>query len=252
MGKVGSSTVVETLKNLELGVPIVHTHTLRASTLKKAIQKERTSGTQRISGHLIASSILIPKLENGLFPSTVITLTREPIGRAVSFVFEDWRKKAPHARQTDGQLDPQVMASAVEEILESVGNHADPSGWFDEEIKGVFGIDIFSVPFDFERGFVLLQRGPVRVLLMRMEDLDGALPLGIEACLGVPARDVEIRRANEGSKSWYRDSFQKVKQSLRLREELVDRILSTRYVRHFYPEQIDALRRRWLVPAHQR
>src|SRR5690606_26189379 len=78
MGKDGSSTVVETLKNLELGVPIVHTHTLRASTLKKAIQKERTSGTQRISGHLIASSILIPKLENGLFPSTVITLTREP------------------------------------------------------------------------------------------------------------------------------------------------------------------------------
>src|SRR5690606_22477973 len=86
MGKVGSSTVVETLKNLELGVPIVHTHTLRASTLKQAIQKERTSGTQRISGHLIASSILIPKLENGLFPSTVITLTREPtVGRSHSY-----------------------------------------------------------------------------------------------------------------------------------------------------------------------
>lgn len=245
MGKVGSSTVVRTLKQLGLDTPILHIHTLNARTLERAIQKERSSSKAYLPEHLIASSLLVNRLKRDLFPCKVITLTREPIGRAISFAFEDWKKKARDAWKTDGTLDATAMQAAVDRMLEGQNGHADPARWFDQELKAVFGIDVFAVPYDFKRGYVLLAHKEVSVLVLRMEDLDRALPDALEAFLETSPSSIVVRRANLGKESWYAETLQAVKERYHLSEAIAERVLNTRYMKHFYAREREALRARW-------
>lgn len=245
MGKVGSSTVVRTLEQLDLDAPVLHIHTLDSDHLQRAIRKERASMRAHVSGHLIASSILVDKLEKGKFPCRVITLTREPVGRAISFAFEDWKKKAPEAKQSGDSLDMRLMTEAVTRLLQPGSGHTNPGQWFERELHSCLGIDVFAEPYDIESGFSLVRSGSVTSLVIRMEDLDLALPHGLATLLEMDTSGVAIQRANTGKQKWYAEALRDVKASYHLPTDLADIIFETQYINHFYGEKIDWLRERW-------
>lgn len=247
MGKVGSSTVVHTLRAAGLSRQVVHVHTLNADHLRRAVEKQRQSIRPTLPEHLIVSSVLVPGIQRGWRPRKVITLTRDPIARAVSFVFEDWYKKAPHARTADGGLDPDAMFQAVLRLLEAERGHADPTRWFEREIDVVLGVDVFSVPYDHERGYTIVSNGVTEVLVMRMEDLNRAFEPAIEAFLPFGSQQISMKRANVGAGKWYAEAMREVRQTLELGSESIDRILDTRYARHFYGPDLDRIRARWLT-----
>ena len=199
MGKVGSSTVMRTLSRLSRPEPLLQVHTLNPEHLQRAIAKQRASQSPRLPEHLIASSILVRKFRHGIFPCRIITLTREPVARAISFAFEDWQKKAPEARSSDGDLDVSRMTEAVDMLLQKYGGHADPTHWFDRELNEVFNVDVFSKPYDRDRGYTILHKGNISVLVMRLEDLNRSLPKALEAFLGIDPEQVVLQRANEGA-----------------------------------------------------
>lgn len=92
MGKVGSSTVKATLKAMNLPFPIFHVHTLNEDHLHHAWKRVRRSINPYAPQHLIVSSLLIKKIQRHKFPCRFVTLSRAPIERAISFVFEDHKK----------------------------------------------------------------------------------------------------------------------------------------------------------------
>jgi hypothetical protein len=245
MGKVGSSTVVRTLERLDLDAPVLHVHTLDPDHLQLAVRKERASTRSHLPEHLIASSILVDRLEKRNFPCRVITLTREPVGRAISFAFEDWKKKAPEAKKSGGSLDGRAMSEAVTQLLRPGSGHANPGQWFERELHNCLGIDVFAEPYDIERGFSLVRNGPVTALIIRVEDLDRALTQGLAALLEMEISRRAIQRANTGRKKWYADALHSVKTSYRLPAGLAEFIFGTRYVNHFYGGELDRLRARW-------
>jgi hypothetical protein len=245
MGKVGSQTVERTLQTLDIQSPVIHVHTLNPDQLKKAIAKERQSHGSHLPAHLIASSILVRKLRNGLFPCRVITLTREPIARAVSFAFEDWKKKAPNALRENGAFDTDAVTEKVKRMLKNQAAHGDPSHWFDRELKEVLGIDVFAEPYDRMKGYTIIEGSKVSALVLRLEDMNRSLPDALSAFLGVEKRRVDIRSENVGDRKWYADSLQHVKDRFTLPPDLAQSVLDTRYVKHFYSPDAPHILDRW-------
>ena len=245
MGKVGSSTVLETLHGLDLPNPVLHVHTLAPDHLAHAVRRQRQSPRPFLHEHLIVSALLVAKRQHKRFPCRLITLTREPISRAISFVFEDAVKQMPEARLPDGSYDLEHVQTVVQELLATKNGVADPTEWFDRELKGQFGVDVFAQPFDAERGFAILEGTDCSVLLLRMEDLNRVLPEALGTFLGMDTDTIQIQQANVGKHKDYASDLSAVKQQLLLPEELLDKVLATRYVDHFYPEERLRLRARW-------
>lgn len=245
MGKVGSSTVVRTLEQMNLNEPILQVHTLDSEHLEQAIAKQRASSSSYLPEHLIVSSILVRTLAKGPFPCRIITLTREPVSRAISFAFQDWQKKAPEARSPNGGLKVERMKETVDALLRSGGGHADPTRWFDRELKGVWGIDVFSIPYDWKQGYAILKGGEVSALVMRLEDLNRSLPSALAELLDVDPGQVTLARANEGDNKWYAESLRTVKETYQVSPALAQSIFDTRYFLHFYGGDREQARRRW-------
>ena len=245
MGKVGSSSVVRTLEHLKLDVPILHVHTLSSDHLDFAINKQRNSVSPYLHKHLITSSILVKELQKGIFPCRIISLTREPVARAISFLFEDLKKQAPDAILPNKKLDIEILKSTLDQLLSKDSGIADPSQWFENELNHCLGIDVFSAPYDRERGFVYMDHGPVSVLVMRMEDLNRSLLDGLEVLLDSKIDMPELLKANVGNSKWYASSLKLIKETYKLSAPQSQRVFNTKYFQHFYGNQAEQYRERW-------
>lgn len=249
MGKVGSSTVTKTLQGLGLSCPIVQVHILSPTNLHLALARQQQLGVRYLDKHLLVSRRLVHKLEREVFPCRIVTLTREPISRAISFVFQTLRTHAPDALLANGQIDRQKVAAKVVEVLQGEHPAADPGKWFDTELYEVFGIDVFSRPYDFQRGFMIFRRKDVAALVMRMEDLERHLQPALADFLRVDVPKDAIRHANMGERKWYASDIAWVKKNLRLAEETLMRVVGTKYFQHFYSPQRDEVVRQYIQPG---
>jgi len=92
----------------------------------------------------------------------------------------------------------------------------DQFGWFDSEIKEVFGVDVYAHPFDREKGYSIIKQGNVEVLIMKLEKL-GALENVIGEFVGAP--DFKLLRANEGSSKPYKYLYKNVQREVKLQRE---------------------------------
>ena len=244
MGKVGSSTVTQTLEGLCAPEPVVRVHSLNPAKVTKDIETLREN-LGYLREHVVTSSTLVRKqLDWGSFPCKVITLTREPVGRAVSFAFQDWKRQLPEVKDLH-ELRSERMIELVMEKLQPGSLHADPGQWFERELQSVFGIDVMETPYDFDQGYVMVRSGPVDVLVIRMEDLDRSLRAGLAALYNLDAEDIDMRRSNVGRNKEYANLLAKVKEQLAIPPSVSDRIWGTDYARHFYGPNLDRLRNKW-------
>ena len=245
MGKVGSSTLVNTLHRVLPTEPVLHVHTLSPEHLRHATARQRASLAPYLPEHLIVSSLLVKKLSRGRFPCRIITLTREPVARAISFVFEDLKKQAPEALQADGSLDTGAVIACVNRLLATDNGIADPTRWFDDELRACWGVDVFAEPYDAERGYAMMRQGGVSVLVLRMEDMNRSLPAALGAFLEIDPSQITVERANIGSEKWYADALDHVKKTFHLSPENAAAVLGTRYFSHFYTGETERVSARW-------
>ena len=235
-GKVGSSTVTAMLHDA-LGDthPIYHTHLFSKAGRDRARGKYAAGARGGSENHLILSDAIAPHLDALPFGCRVITQTRNPVGRAISHTFQTIRHWAPPDAET---MDPaefvRLATARMDELLSPERDLSDPSEWFDAELKGIFGVDVFAEPYDFARGYSLLENGPIRVLVIRMEDLDRAVAPALSELMGthIPAR--AQRNANVGAAKWYGPMLQEVKRTYQPSSAQTERVLSGRYYQHFY------------------
>lgn len=248
MGKVGSSTVVQTLENLPLPSPIVRVHSLNPTKVSEDIETLRAS-LGYLREHVVTSSTLVQKqLDWGSFPCRIITCTREPVGRVVSFAFQDWKRQLPEVTDVR-ELQSDQMIELVIEKLRPGSLHADPGQWFERELKSVFGIDVMAVPYDFEQGYKKIRSGPVDVLVIRMEDLDRSLRKGMADVYDLSNCDFPVERSNVRKSKAYANLLSKVKERLSIPPSVSEQIWNTDYARHFYGPDLDRLREKWTKAA---
>ena len=178
----------------------------------------------------------------------VISSTREPVGRQLSGAFFRSRTssvpigvEAAVARLTQQKPLARGMLSGA--------HWWELDAWFDHNVKGPLGIDVFAKPFDQARGWQIYEGEHARLLLIRQESF-ARLPEAVSAFYGLRVRPAAIPHANAGEGHAYRGSYREAKERIRIPAPFLDTVYSARYARHFYsPDEIRGFKERWSEPA---
>lgn len=276
MGKVGSTSVCHALRRIFPNRSVYQTHKLSSAgvlhTMMRWIASPRAP-LAHFPDHL-ASSIEIGERLECRFSNTdwyLFSLVREPVSRNVSAFFQNLHRRwlyhlSPSSREIcqrilgtsadDAEVPPDRMEALVTEmgiLFERNYRHELYDAWFDSEMRGPFGIDVLAEPFCVEAGFQVYRRGSVRLVLVRLENLQenftrAALEWMADSPLAAElgsAPSLE-ERSNDGSTKQYRELYRSFLGSLGGSSRVIRDAYESRVARHFYtPEELTEFRARW-------
>lgn len=250
--KVASTAVTVALQ--AAGQSVFHVHMISAASMRGLREAMRQRGLARMKwdslglediGNALASELIEPRHR-----ARVVSLVRDPVARNISFYFETlevlWQTERAHERVSLERL----LAEFHERF-----RHERGVEWFDNEFKPVLGLDVYEHPFPHDQGYQRIDSGPYEVLIMR-HDLDDRVK---EKCLAelVGAGTVSLTPKNVSSQKPYADVYREFLRRVELPEDYVNRLLDSKYARHFYgPEELARFRAKWLKrkavgrPAH--
>jgi hypothetical protein len=118
-------------------------------------------------------------------------------------------------------------------------NDTTPEYWFDTQVKAVFGLDVYAVPFDRGRGYQIYENERARLVVIRLEDFNRAVPPALKDFLGIP--DFRVVRANIGESNAYGQVYKDYLKTAPIPRDYIEANHATRYAQHFYtPEELEA------------
>jgi hypothetical protein len=258
MGKVGSKTIRDSLRALEIDRRVFHVHFLTPDRVKKTeIERRKYLGTEKehLLRHIWQYQYLRRLMARGLDGKKwkIVTLTREPVGRNISTFFENldvsleddgrrFRIQSDYYR-FETVVDIKDTDDLAQLFLEKI-NHDRPLEFFDEDLKAVFGVDVFASEFPKSKGYKIYEQDQVDVLLIRLEDLNECASDAFREFLGIEG--LTLVTTNVGSAKVYAPLYKRLRETIVLPQSYVDRMYGSKYMRHFYSaEEIAKFRRRW-------
>ena len=186
---------------LVYAIPKVGTKTITASLSRIGIliaKEHSLSGRHPIDSQIEdnASINLRSEILKNHAPIKIITAAREPVSRKLSSFFQDLGSYG-----ISSVMQPSTMfLSQISEFVQQKENAAnnitrkDLFDWFDQELKAVFGIDVYAHPFDKEKEYSIIRQNNIEVLVLKLEKLND-----LEQVIGdfVGAPHVKLVNANE-------------------------------------------------------
>jgi hypothetical protein len=240
MGKVGSTSVEGSLRAAAIEMPVFHLHLLSPTEIAKdeALYYGRTprfysASHLPITEHLFNSYYIRRRIEKGELGTPtkwkIITLTRDPIARNISGFFEGLPFRLP-------QVYRRLRAKSIEpnELIEcffQTYDHDVPLRWFDDELKSVFGIDVYSSDSPKDKGYQIVRGKVADALVIRLESLRQCANTAVAEFLDL--RHFELTRANEGSKKEYAAYYSRVLESMVVPASYIDMMYNSRYATFF-------------------
>jgi len=236
MGKVGSSSLRDSLTNVE-GLEVIHAHHLYAPYATELNQQKQSMGW-RLTQDPKKVRQLWSKVSDGR-DLYVISAVREPLSRNISAYFQNlsdiFGAESAH------------LAMSQEELLAGFLNrypHSIPLEWFDKEMRRSLGIDVYQYRFPHERGWARIKRGNYSLLLIRHDLNDSQKIQQVEKFLGVCS--IVMTSTNIGKDKPYRYSYDRFIREVKFDRSFLDQMLNSKYARHFYSsEELRALNERW-------
>lgn len=240
MGKVGSSTIVETLR--ELGFSEVQPHSLTLSRRGSYFVLPERKGLKNLKDR-IKSKLLKTKGKLYLFSKRItkkrikiVTLSRDPIARTISAYFEQYKYV----------LDKDINSVNTQELIENFfkfANHDTPHIWFDNEIKRVLKLDIYASDFDKILGWKLIETEDFDLIIIKMEYLS-TLTKPLSKFFNVSS--FPLKPANRSDFKEYKKAYDKFKQEITFTKEYLDFHYESKYTNYFYTQdEIDGFRKKW-------
>jgi len=250
-GRVASTSVYESIKSLRLPYPLYHVHTLSARAAEKKIEQLKQKGG-KIYRYLFVGKQLDHALKNKdltsqTAPWKIISIFRDPIEIVLSIHFLNIENNIHEFLNESGQVDKNKALKYYENLF----THDDPAGWsvcnwFDEVFLDETGVDVFSSPFDCEKGYTVINTQKFDILLIKFEDIKKAYKYGAAELFDLHPTELKLQHANLHRNDRYSDVYKYVKENLKFTPEFCEKVYSTKLIRHFYsPNQIDELIRKW-------
>lgn len=127
----------------------------------------------------------------------------------------------------------------------------DEFSWFSYEIKRVFGINVFQEPFDKEKGYGIIRKENVEILIYKLESLD-TLECIIGEFLGED--EFQLKRKNVSEKKIYNTAYHELKKVLRISKKYFQYYYKDNSAySHFYTDdEINYYRKIWEVYIDER
>lgn len=256
MGKVGSSTVRDSLLALGLQQCVYHVHFLNPVRVREIEQQRRGYfGTDK------AELLKRPWLSEFLFEQIqkknrrwqIVSLVREPIARNISTFFENL-EVTEKPDQGEYAVKSDYYAFEIDVTLDNLAplttlffdrlNHDRPLRYFDDEIKTVFAIDVFTDDFPREQGYKIYRSEYADLLLIRLENLNQCAQSAFKDFMGVDG--FSLVQTNIASAKVYAALYSEFKRTIHLPDSYINRMYDSRCARYFYSDdEIQAFRDKW-------
>ena len=247
MGKVGSKTIALSLRKSHLPNPVFDTHFMAQDHIDKADEFQRSLGlTKTPWGHIRGKHLRqLGKLTWGRSRWKIITLVRDPVARDISDLFQN----PFHFLGLSGLKGDLFIAGAISELQTSLASFNEDTDytvcWFDWELKEMFGVDVYNLPFDPAQGYAIYPTEHADILLLRLEDLSRCASRAFREFLGI--KDIKLLIVNEGLSRQLKNEYQQLLGVIVFPQEVLDRVYDSRYSRHFYTEtEITGFKKRWM------
>ena len=252
MGKVGSTSVIKTIKAVSKRYGAYHLHFLNKENIVQAERKlAQLVGRKKYNANswcLAESKFIRAKLERMIRKKNklkIVTLVRDPIGRNLSSFFENIERYSK-------ALNIDIAKSSPQEIFDIFQNkfheHNYVLNWFDEEIKSVFTIDVYNYKFDKERGYTIIKKNIANVLIIRLDKLDQYGEEALKKFLG--EMNVKLAYGNVASNKNYDKMYKRFLKNVQLSEEYVEKMYSSKLATHFFTKkELEHLKNKWLAPV---
>jgi hypothetical protein len=235
-GKVGSSSLYGSLKNSHLHreYTVLHIHSVTQEGL--GIEKERHRSSRipsrRYPSHIVYGEEVARWMRKNPNKSIyTITMTREPISREFSSLFESL-DELPSVWTADHKLNIPMLADVFSERLLQNAQSGLLDEWFKREIEGGFGIDVFALGYDVKKGYALAEVGNRKLMVFRIEDsskLQHALADFLDRS-DIP----DIKNYNVGGGKWYASEYSEFKENYQVEAAIVEKINQSLYATTFY------------------
>jgi hypothetical protein len=242
MGKVGSTSVWETLVRSRLTNPIYKVHYLSdAGVAGGSAVFAHLVGTPGVLPHSAAVREVRALLADGRPRAwKVISLVRDPIARDVSSYLQLVHFAHPGLTSPTVQEKKIARAAAYQFALydEARSHHAR---WFDIEVRAMFGIDAFATPFDHERRRLRVRSGNVDLLVLRVEDLADTLSTSLASFLDadpadIPAVYASSRHPTKVAPAYDVAVYRRIVAEVRVPRHRSEPVYASRFARHFYTD----------------
>jgi hypothetical protein len=247
MGKVGSQSVESTLRRCLPKTIIARPHYISAemATLRRGRMHTIRSEEHKVSSTLqveeadrLREIIALRRRRKLLVPwmpkINIISAVRDPVGLRLAGIFQNHANKFPDLSKVNAKVCEELLPNADRGVLEN---------WFDRELLGVCGVDVYAKPFPHEQGYVICENAHARVLVYRFENI-GKLSEMLAEFLRIPPP--EIIRENIGAEKAYSSIYAEVKKTIHLPDEFLEKMYSSKLAQHFYTDAERAeFRKRW-------
>lgn len=254
MGKVGSTTIYESLQTLK-GISVFHIHVLAPKSITGAehVYRNSFSRTGKICQHLIESQYLRRQLDRNAQESKnwkIISLVRDPVAKNISAFFQMLDSVIGYDYKT------QIQNQAIEVVLEDLkelflekfigkyGADDNTLTWFDRELKTVFNLDVYAEEFCKNKGYKIYNSERISLLILKLENLNHYAKSALEEFLGT--QNLSIKKANISSEKHYQYLYKRFLDTIILPESYLQKMYSSKYVIHFYtPKEIKDFMHKW-------
>lgn len=237
MGKVGSTA-------LEMALPnAIHVHNLYRLAASDVYIPIATPNLLEKAKRK-ASRILKRSLLRRYSSRKIVCYVRQPADRNISMFFQDlpgYLIKAEHGfprgfatRMTATRGDTGIHH--LVEVFLTCFDHQSPDAWFDQELRRLTGIDVFSHPFDEAKGYAAIADGGWQVFIGRIESLPQHLG-DLETFLG---HELALTSRNVASEKWYGCVYNQFIQALDM-AAYRRQLQALRVAEHFYSEPVWAV-----------
>lgn len=185
----------------------------------------------------------------------VITAVREPIAQNLSLIFHEISAPYPNYFNTIAKnvyKDKKTFTSDVKnlsQIFDSYYYKKDElwdmfyvDKFFDSFNKHV--LDIYSYPFDTEKGYSIIKKGNVEVFVYQLEKMNDIIE-DMSAWIDDVNLDQWVK-TNEADAKWISDYYKKTKKEITFAQEYFDDAYNKQWVNHFYStEDIRKFKDNW-------
>lgn len=249
MGRVGSKTIEYSLK--AIGLSPYHVHTLSDKGLsyyKDMLSKSEEDGRQfkKYLNKLNEIKYLRTQIMQRNGKWKVITLTRDPVARNISFFFYYiFNRQTKTIFTLDFENLEELLSLFLKSpSLDGFNTHETPLLWFDVEMKAVLGIDVYRTKFPFNKGYEIYKGERADVLLIRLEDLGRCYQQAFREFLGI--ENFSLINKNIASTGLYSSIYEQFSKTIVLPKDYIDKMYKSKYAQHFYTkEEIDFFRQKW-------
>lgn len=229
MAKVGSSAVVAALQAARL--PVFHVHRMNIENLRRMREVRSALGwvVPAVPAHDQLGLRLREKVIRRRCRAAIVTMIRDPIARNLSSYFEHldfiWRTENAH----------EVVS--LEHLIDGFHTrypHDEVLTWFEDEMLPVTGIDVYQHPFP-SCGHSVVQHENLDLLILKTELSNDSKTLALSEFTGAHVQLVNVTNTTAAKPKGV--VYKQFLRAIRLDRFYVEKMLGSRYVRHFYNEQ---------------